>query len=144
MPRLNGSLRLPRHAAGSSHRSAVRSAVSHEPEEPYMAREPGVYDTEVNVKYLKGVLQGKHLQWSTMGCGSTSPTHILPKNIITGDKDGFGHPRLPLPAPVLRPALQSASLGLVVVLRPAPGLILQPWSLFRLPSTHPCGTLGTS
>ncbi|TNN65339.1 hypothetical protein EYF80_024494 [Liparis tanakae] len=48
MPRLNGSLRLPRRAAGSAHRSAVRSAVSHEPEEPYMAREPGVYDTEVH------------------------------------------------------------------------------------------------
>ncbi|TNN87571.1 hypothetical protein EYF80_002288 [Liparis tanakae] len=59
MPQLNGSLRLPRPAAGSSHRSAVRSAVSHEPEEPYMAREPGVHDTEVKVKYLKGALQGK-------------------------------------------------------------------------------------
>ncbi|TNN28628.1 hypothetical protein EYF80_061224 [Liparis tanakae] len=28
MPRLNGSLRLPRRAAGSAHRSAVRSAVA--------------------------------------------------------------------------------------------------------------------
>ncbi|TNN56229.1 hypothetical protein EYF80_033522 [Liparis tanakae] len=56
MPRLNEARCGCRDALPASR---IDQLCAHKPEEPYMAREPGVHDTEVNVKYLKGALQGK-------------------------------------------------------------------------------------
>ncbi|TNN35284.1 hypothetical protein EYF80_054545 [Liparis tanakae] len=58
MPRLNGSLRLPGVLPAAPSISCEISCESRAGRAIY-GSEPGVYDTEVNVKYLKGALQGK-------------------------------------------------------------------------------------